>query len=102
VPVVRATGGLADTVRNYDPATGDGTGFTFEEYSADALMGTLRWALEIFRNPPAWRRIQLAGMRDDHSWDASARQYVSVYDRARRIADRGSRVQGEAGQVGQP
>ena len=101
VPVVRATGGLADTVQNYDPGTGAGTGFTFEEYSADALMGTLGRAVGTFRNAPAWRRIQLAGMRHDHSWDASARQYVSVYERASRVTDRGPRVQGQAGPVGQ-
>jgi len=101
VPVVRATGGLADTVQNYDPVTGDGTGFTFDQYSADALMGTLGWAVGIFRNPQAWRRILLAGMRHDHSWDASARQYVSVYERAGRMTDRGPWMQGQAGQVGQ-
>jgi starch synthase len=86
VPVVRATGGLADTVRNYDPDTGEGTGFTFDAYTAEALLGTLRWAIETFRNAQAWRRIQLAGMCEDHSWEAAARQYVSVYERARRMA----------------
>jgi starch synthase len=86
VPVVRATGGLADTVRNYDPETGEGTGFTFDAYTPDALIGTLRWAVETFRNPAVWHRIQLAGMREDHSWEAAARQYVSVYERARRMA----------------
>jgi starch synthase len=86
VPVVRATGGLADTVRNYDPVTGEGTGFTFDDYSVDALIGTLRWAVEVFGNPQVWRRIQFAGMRDDHSWDGAAREYVSVYERAGRMA----------------
>jgi len=83
VPLVRATGGLADTVRNYDPGTGEGTGFTFDEYSPDALLGTLRWALDVYQDKDAWRRIQLAGMREDNSWDASARKYVQVYERAR-------------------
>jgi starch synthase len=82
VPLVRATGGLYDTVRNYDPRTGTGTGFTFDEYSPQALIGTLRWALGVFQDREAWRRIQLAGMARDHSWDASARQYVGVYERA--------------------
>jgi starch synthase len=84
VPVVRAVGGLHDTVRNYDPATGEGTGFTFVEYSAEALLGTLRWALTTFGDRDAWARIQQAGMRQDHSWGASARQYLAVYDRAIR------------------
>jgi starch synthase len=82
VPVVRATGGLYDTVRNYDPWTGEGNGFTFDEYSPQALMGTLRWALDIYKNKDVWRRIQQAGMREDNSWEASARKYVDVYERA--------------------
>ena len=53
VPVVRATGGLYDTVRNVDPETGRGTGFTFDEYSPQALLGTLRWALAAFGNRTA-------------------------------------------------
>jgi starch synthase len=84
VPLVRATGGLADTVRNYDPRTGDGNGFTFDEYSPQALLGTLRWALDIYKDRGTWRRLQLAGMGEDNSWDASARKYVQVYERAGR------------------
>jgi starch synthase len=82
VPLVRATGGLADTVRNFDPASGSGTGFTFDEYSAQALLGTLRRALGVFMDRRTWQRIQQAGMRQDHSWAASARRYVEVYERA--------------------
>jgi starch synthase len=86
VPVVRAVGGLRDTVRNFDPRTGEGTGFTFDEYSAQALLDTLRWALEIHQDRDRWRRIQLEGMKHDFSWDASARQYVKVYERAVRAS----------------
>ena len=82
VPLVRATGGLADTVENFDPASGTGTGFTFDEYSPQALLGTLRWALGVFMDGRTWPRIQRAGMRQDHSWAASARRYVEVYERA--------------------
>jgi starch synthase len=82
VPLVRATGGLFDTVRNFDPRTGEGTGFTFDDYSPQALLGTLRWALDVYRDRAVWRRIQEAGMSQDFSWDASARQYVKVYERA--------------------
>ena len=82
VPLVRATGGLFDTVENFYPALGSGTGFTFSEYSPQALLGTLRWALGVYADRTVWRRIQLAGMRRDFSWDASARQYVKVYERA--------------------
>jgi starch synthase len=82
VPLVRATGGLFDTVRNFDAQTGEGTGFTFDQYSAQALLNTLRWALDIYPDRDAWHRIQAAGMTQDFSWDASARQYVKVYERA--------------------
>jgi starch synthase len=81
VPLVRATGGLADTVVNFDPSTGEGTGFTFVEYSPQALLGTLRWGLSIYQDREQWRRMQQAGMRQDLSWDASARKYVKVYER---------------------
>ena len=83
LPLVRATGGLYDTVANLDPRTGVGTGFTFDDYSPQALLGTLRWALDIYKDRPLWRRMQLAGMRQDFSWDASARAYLDVYTRAR-------------------
>ena len=82
VPVVRATGGLRDTVINYDAVTATGTGFAFVEYSARALLGTLRWALSVFEDRAVWTRIQVAGMQQDFSWDRSARQYVSLYERA--------------------
>jgi starch synthase len=84
VPLVRATGGLFDTVRSYDPRRADGTGFTFGAYSPQALLGTLRRALDIYKDRDVWRRIQQAGMREDNSWDARARQYVQVYERAGR------------------
>ena len=83
LPVVHATGGLYDTVRNYDPTTGSGTGFTFDEYSPQTLLSTLRRALDVYQDRAAWRRMQLAGMREDFSWDASAREYVTMYERAR-------------------
>jgi starch synthase len=81
VPIVRATGGLFDTVHDVDRSTGRGTGFTFVDYSPVALIGALGRALEMFENRPAWRRVQRAGMRNDFSWDASAREYVKVYER---------------------
>ena len=80
VPVVRATGGLFDTVRNLDERTGEGTGFSFEDYSAQALLGTLRWALSIYPQRTTWGALQAAGMRQDFSWDQAAREYVKVYE----------------------
>jgi starch synthase len=75
VPVVRRVGGLADTVE-------DGrNGFTFDEYSAAALLQTLRRALIVFKNHEKWRAMQVAGMREDHSWDRAALEYVTIYER---------------------
>jgi starch synthase len=79
VPVVRATGGLDDTVRHFDPATGEGTGFKFQDYTPGGLLGGVREALHWYTRPDAWRRIQLNGMRVDNSWGAAARKYVRVY-----------------------
>jgi starch synthase len=91
VPIVRATGGLDDTVKPYNRRTGRGTGFKFRAYSGRALLRTLRRALSVFADQAAWRTLQLAGMREDYSWDAAAREYVKVY---RRVL--GRRRRGEA------
>ena len=78
VPIVRATGGLNDTVE--DVAAGEsGTGFKFRDYTPDALVSTVRRALSAYRDPARWAAIEQRGMRQDHSWDASAAQYVKLY-----------------------
>jgi len=79
VPVVRATGGLDDTVEQFDPAAGTGTGFKFVPYNAHALLDKVREALYWYTRKDAWRRIQLNGMRVDNSWGAAARKYVRLY-----------------------
>lgn len=82
VPIVRATGGLADTVKDYNPITGEGTGFVFERYDRWALFATIVRALERYKNPQEWRRIQLQGMKVDFSWETSARKYEDLYYKA--------------------
>jgi starch synthase len=82
LPLVRATGGLDDTVENYDPYTGRGTGFKFWEPSGPALIDTLRWALRVYDHPEVWRRLQRAAMAGDFSWARSAAAYVDVYEAA--------------------
>jgi starch synthase len=82
VPVVRATGGLVDTVIDYRPGRPDGTGFTFAEYSPEALRAAMGRALEAFWKPRVWRALQRRGMRQDFSWDRSALEYVKLYGRA--------------------
>jgi starch synthase len=79
VPVVRATGGLDDTVENFDRARGTGNGFKFRDYTADALLGSLYEALYCYTEPDVWRKIQTNGMRADNSWQAAARKYVELY-----------------------
>ena len=79
VPVVRATGGLDDTVEQFDPEKGTGTGFKFGPYNAHALLDKVREALHWYARKDAWRRVQLNGMRVDNSWGAAARKYVRLY-----------------------
>ena len=99
VPIVRATGGLQDTVTDYNAQTGTGTGFTFKAYTAGALLGAMERARTAFANPSVWKRLQLAGMRQDFSWDRSAREYVKLYERAlssHSSQGRGARGGGQA------
>jgi len=89
VPVVRATGGLDDTIEAFDPATGRGTGFKFQPYDAAGLLGAMRKALAIFQNEPVtWRRIQTNGMAQDFSWQVSAIEYARLYEVARKSRNR--------------
>jgi starch synthase len=74
VPVVRATGGLEDTVD-------ESTGFKFPEYTGAALLGALRAALAAFQDPEQWRARMLRGMAKDFSWEDSAAQYAALYRR---------------------
>jgi starch synthase len=79
IPVVRATGGLDDTVEQFNPGRGSGTGFKFEPYTAGAMMEKLYEALHWYGHPEVWRTVQLNGMRVDNSWQAAARKYARVY-----------------------
>lgn len=84
LPLVRKTGGLADTVANYDGGPGDqGTGFVFDWEEPNALLNTMRWAASTYRNEPeAWRKMQHRAMLNDFSWDRSAQQYIEIYEKA--------------------
>ena len=84
VPVVRKTGGLTDTVTDYKSNTGRGTGFVFDDYSAAALVECLRRAGDVFRDGGKWKRLMQAGMKQDFSWESSAKEYVKVYRKALR------------------
>ena len=82
VPVVRATGGLADTVREFDPITGEGNGFAFGPYTADAMVMALRRALATHGDAALWARVQRNGMARDSSWRVAADGYDRLYAEA--------------------
>lgn len=79
VPIVRKTGGLADTVVRFNEETDEGTGFVFEEYSSAAMLKELERALAIFEDQKVWSKIIRNGMKVDFSWQASAKRYVDLY-----------------------
>jgi starch synthase len=85
VPIVRATGGLDDTIDPFDLEHGTGTGFKFVPYSGAALVQTIRQALQLFSDERIWKRIQLNGMAKDFSWKTSAAEYVKVYAAAQAL-----------------
>lgn len=87
VPVVRETGGLADTVREFDPVTREGNGFVFQAFAADDMVMALRRALAVHGEPGLWRALQRNGMEQDFSWSVSADGYDHLYEEAlHRIA----------------
>jgi starch synthase len=79
VPIVRATGGLDDTVRQFEAGSGMGTGFKFEPYHAGALLEKIREALYFYGQPELWLKIQRNGMVVDNSWSAAAAKYLELY-----------------------
>ncbi len=80
VPIVRETGGLADTVENYNPVDGSGNGFVFSEYTGEALMDTVRKAIDMYNDDQkTWLKIVKNGMKDNFSWLNSSKKYVELY-----------------------
>jgi starch synthase len=84
VPIVRATGGLDDTIESWDARTGKGTGFKFSEYNGESLLLTIRQALQAYRDPTSWQVLMRNGMNRDFSWNASAREYGKIYERVKQ------------------
>jgi starch synthase len=83
VPIVRATGGLDDSIEPFDVEHGTGTGFKFKEYSGEALLSAVQQALHHYMDERIWKRIQLNGMAKDFSWKGPAREYANLYETAR-------------------
>ena len=77
IPIVRATGGLADTVVDYDRE--DGTGFSFTAYTSQEMLSALKRALALYSDPVRWQELIIRAMSQDWSWDHSAREYLELY-----------------------
>ncbi len=88
IPIVRATGGLDDTIKDYNPKTGTGNGFKFKDYSADALADKVGEAIEVFKDRAQWERLMKNAMREDLSWKRSARAYEELYKNTLQKTDR--------------
>ncbi len=83
LPIVRRTGGLADTVEQYNEFSGDGTGFLFDSLTPDAIYNTVGWALYAYYNKKDHiKKMQVRGMTKDFSWELSVNNYISVYSEA--------------------
>lgn len=83
IPIVRATGGLADTIVDFEPQTGAGNGFSFEPYSAGVMLDTIRRALHVYRqHPDMWHKLVRTALEQDFSWNRSAAEYLEIYDLA--------------------
>lgn len=87
VPIVRKTGGLADSVRHFDPATGQGTGCVFNDYDAPAVRWGVGTALDWFADQKAWQRLMRNAMAEDFSWRSQAARYQQVYRDAAALFD---------------
>ncbi len=82
IPVGHATGGLADTIREFDAASGGGNGFLFQDHSSDALLRSVRKAVDVFHNERQWKRLVQNAMLEDDSWTAAAKKYIQLYESA--------------------
>src|SRR5467141_1772871 len=94
VPIVRATGGLDDSIDPFDVEHGRGTGFKFKEYTGEALLFAIRQALHHYMDERIWKRIQLNGMAKDFSWKTPAAEYAKLYEAARALRGSGQAVLG--------
>lgn len=85
IPVVREIGGLADTVSEFNPVTGSGNGFVFQDYRAEALVDAIRRAVKSFKKKKEWQQLQQNAFACDFSWEASAKKYVELYKNVKPI-----------------
>ena len=79
IPIVHATGGLDDTIQPFSRVGGQGNGFKFAAYTAEALVAAVRGALGIYKEPKQWQRLMRHAMACDFSWQRSAQEYEKLY-----------------------
>jgi starch synthase len=84
--VVRNTGGLADTVEQYDETTGQGTGILFDDFTNEGVLWGVRRALQLYTDPEHWDQIVRNAMSEDFSWKRSALQYAGLFERLRQLS----------------
>lgn len=82
VPIVRATGGLKDSVQNYNPQSGTGTGFVFQNYESAELLAVTKKSLKIYNEKEAWNKLMMNCLNQDFSWEQSAKKYIELYEKA--------------------
>ncbi len=90
IPIVRATGGLKDTIQEFDPETGRGNGFAFDSYEVRDLLAAVDRALEMLSRKRKWRTLIKNAIAADFSWDKSARLYLNLYQKLVTGSDRTS------------
>jgi starch synthase len=81
IPIVRRTGGLADSVQQFDAASGQGTGVVFNDYDTGAVMWAVGTALDLYAQPALWQRLVHNAMAADFSWKRSVEHYIAAYER---------------------
>ncbi|NVM23011.1 MAG: glycogen synthase GlgA [Desulfobacterales bacterium] len=86
VPIVRATGGLDDTIEQFDPKSGEGTGFKFADHEAGAFLEEIKEAVKVYDDKTSWKKLVKNGMRADFSWEESAGKYVLLYEKVAKRA----------------
>ena len=79
IPIVRKTGGLADTVEFYNWETQEGTGFVFDYYNSESLFWAIQHAIGTFSNKSSWKKLMIRGMQKDFSWDRQISKYIDLY-----------------------
>ncbi len=84
IPVVRAVGGLEETIVEYDPATGLGTGFKFSKFEPEEFWTAIKKALSLYNNASAWENVRQQAMQQEFGWPKAAAQYVKAFEKARQ------------------